>query len=137
MIFHPRFLFGGVRLANIFFVMSIYVSEFRVVVFVTIPELNVHFIFSSSCQQERSCLIYVSCVCLRIVVFNTQCFVFVFCLASACVPYQPVSLNCPFLIARRYISRVYYTQTHDEVKKAFYCCSSYFVILFHVYLLFC
>jgi hypothetical protein len=31
------------------FVMSIYASEFRVVMSVTIPELNVYFIFASRC----------------------------------------------------------------------------------------
>ena len=52
MTFHPRF-FCGVRVANlfimIFFVMSIYVSEFRVVMSVTIHALDVRFSFSSSC----------------------------------------------------------------------------------------
>ena len=34
-----------------------------------------------------SCLIYVICVCLLIVVYNTYCVVFLFCLLSSCVPY--------------------------------------------------
>ena len=34
-----------------------------------------------------SCLIYVICVCLRIVVSNTYCVVFLLCLFSSCVPY--------------------------------------------------
>jgi hypothetical protein len=36
------------------------------------------------------CLIYIICVCLRIVVFNTYCVVFLFCLFSSCVT-LPVS----------------------------------------------
>jgi len=32
-----------------FFVMSIYVSDFRVVMSVTIPALNIQFIFTFSC----------------------------------------------------------------------------------------
>ena len=40
------------------------------------------FFFTCSCLQEGSCLIYIICVCLRIVVFNTYCvviFFFVLC----------------------------------------------------------
>jgi len=38
--------------------------------------------------------------CLRIVVSNTYCVVFLFCLSSS-YPMLPVSLDCPFLIAFR------------------------------------
>ena len=45
--------------------------------------------FSSSCLQERSCLINVICVCLRIVVSNSHCvrfwLVFVWFLFLSCV----------------------------------------------------
>ena len=34
-----------------------------------------------------SCLIYVTCVCLCIVVSNTYCVVFLLCFSSSCVPY--------------------------------------------------
>ena len=34
-----------------------------------------------------SCLIYIICVCLGIVVSNTYCVVFLFCLSSSCVPF--------------------------------------------------
>ena len=140
MTFHPRLFFGGVRVANllliIVFVMSIDVSELCV----TSAALTVQFIFTSSCQQERSCLIYVSCGCLRIVVSNTLCVVFVFCLSSVCVPYLPVTLDCPFLIIPLvYLQRLLHldTQTHNQVKKhILHCCSSYVVILFHVNLFF-
>jgi len=46
---------------------------------------NVRFVFTSSCLLKGSCLIYVICVCLCIVVYNTYCVVFLFCLS--CVPY--------------------------------------------------
>jgi hypothetical protein len=36
---------------------------------------------------EGSCLIYVICACLRIVVFDTYCFAFLLCFSSFCVPY--------------------------------------------------
>ena len=42
-------------------------------------------IFTSSCLQEGSCLIYFIYVCLCIVVSNTYCVVFLFCLSSFCV----------------------------------------------------
>ena len=45
------------------------------------------FVFTSSCLQEGSCLIYVMCVCLHIVVSNTYYVVFLFCFSSSCVPY--------------------------------------------------
>ena len=52
------------------------------------PQKNdVRFVFSSSCLYECSCLIYVSCVCLRIVVSNTHCVVFLLCGSSSCVTY--------------------------------------------------
>ena len=44
---------------------------------------------------------YLCCVCLRIVVSNTYCVMFLFCFSLSCVPYicmLPVSLDCPFLI---------------------------------------
>ena len=48
---------------------------------------NVRFVFSSSCLKEGSCLIYVTCVCLRIVMFKTYCVVFLFSLSTSCVHY--------------------------------------------------
>ena len=44
------------------------------------------FVFTSSCLKEGSCLIYVVCVCLRVVVSNTYYVVFLLCFSS-CVPY--------------------------------------------------
>ena len=63
-------------------------------------ENDVRFVFTSSCLYESACLLYVICVCLRIVVSNTYCVVFLFCML-------PVSLDCPFLIARSVFSNVY------------------------------
>jgi hypothetical protein len=49
-------------------------SEFRVVMSVTISDTNdVRFVFVCICLQEGSCLIYVICDCLRIVVSKTYC----------------------------------------------------------------
>jgi hypothetical protein len=36
---------------------------------------------------QGSCYIYVICICLRIVVSNAYCVVFLLCLSSSCVPY--------------------------------------------------
>jgi hypothetical protein len=46
----------------------------------------VRFVFISSCLYDGSCLIYVMCVWLRIVVSNTYCVVFLLCFSSSCVP---------------------------------------------------
>jgi len=50
---------------------------------------------------KLSCLIYVICVCLRKVVSNTYCVVFLFCFSSSCVPYvvsfsELSMFDCPF-----------------------------------------
>ena len=53
--------------------------------------------------KESSCLIYLICFCLRIVLFNTYCVVFLFCLSPL-----PFSLDCPsILIAPSVFSNVY------------------------------
>ena len=49
-----------------------------------------------------SYLIYVICVCLLIVVFNTYCGVFLLCLSSFCVPYVPSISGYSILIVLRY-----------------------------------
>ena len=46
---------------------------------------DVRFVFASICLQEASCLHYLCC--LRIVVSNTYCVVFLLCFSSFCVPY--------------------------------------------------
>jgi hypothetical protein len=42
---------------------------------------------ASSCLKEGSCLIFVICVSLCIVVFNTYSVVFLICFSSSCIPY--------------------------------------------------
>ena len=59
------------------------------------------FVFAWSCLQNDSCHIYVICFCLRTVVSNTYCVVFLLCLSSSCVPYVASSsglsiIYCPF-----------------------------------------
>ena len=55
---------------------------------------DVQFVFSSSCLQENSCLIYIMCVYLCTKVSNTYCVVYLFCFSSSCV--TCVALDCPF-----------------------------------------
>ena len=45
---------------------------------------TVRFLFTSSCLLERSFLIYVICVCLRIMVTNTYCVVTLICFIVLC-----------------------------------------------------
>ena len=65
-------------------------SEFRVVMS---KKTDVRFVFTFSCLYEDSCLIYVVCACLRIVVSNTYCDVFCFVFLSLVYPMLPVSLD--------------------------------------------
>ena len=53
------------------------------------------FVFTSSCLQEGSCLIYIICVCVRIVVFNTYCVVILF-FVLCCQFLWIVYFNCHF-----------------------------------------
>ena len=48
---------------------------------------NVRFVLTSSGLYEDSCLMYVICVCLRIVMSNIYCVVCLFCFSLSCVPY--------------------------------------------------
>ena len=54
------------------------------------------FVFTSSCLQQGSRLIYVFSVCLLIAVSNIYCVVLCFCLFVFIM--LPVSLDCPFFI---------------------------------------
>ena len=106
--FTPGFLVGSVLLILFrFFVLSEYVSlrsEFRVVMAVTISaqkRFSVRLYLQLFVGGGGSCLIDVICVCLRIVVSNTYCVVFLFCFSSSCVPYvaslSGLSIfDCPF-----------------------------------------
>ena len=50
---------------------------------------------------------YFRYVCLRIVVSNTYCVVFLFCFSSSYVPNVASSLECPFWIAPSVFSNIY------------------------------
>jgi hypothetical protein len=63
-------------------------------------------------NQFGSCLVYVICVCLRIVV---ECFCFV-CLRLV-YSMLPVSLHCSFLIATSVFCNVYYILNRHEVMR--------------------
>ena len=78
-------------------------------------------VFTSSCLWEGSCLIYVIFVCLRIVVSNTYCVVFMLCFSSSCLlyPMLPVSLDCPFLIAPSAFSNLYFIK-HFIIRKSYF-----------------
>jgi hypothetical protein len=60
------------------------------------------FVFISSCLLEGSCLIYVMCVCLRIVMSNTY---YVVCFSSSCWQFLWIIHFC--LIAPSVFSNVY------------------------------
>ena len=69
---------------------------------------NVWFVFTSSCLYEDSRFIYVFCVYLCIMVSNTYCVVFLFCLSSSCVPYIASFSGLSILIASSVFSNIYY-----------------------------
>jgi hypothetical protein len=77
---------------------------------VRFPHKNdVWFVFTFSCLLEDSCLIYVICVCLRIVVSNAYCFMFLlFFFHRLVCRVLPFSLDCPFLVAPSVFSNVYW-----------------------------
>ena len=75
---HLPVFFGRVRVAHILNFLY-YVLSSVVCCRLRFPHKNdVRFVFTSSCLQEGSYLIYVICVCLRIVVSNICCVVFLF-----------------------------------------------------------
>jgi hypothetical protein len=67
----------------------------------SIKRNNVRFIFTSSCLYDGSYLIYVICVCLRIVVSNTYCVVFFLLFVCIVVSstYCTVVFACFFVVA--------------------------------------
>ena len=98
-------------------------------------------VFTSSCLQEGSCLIYVIFVCLRIVVSNTYCVVFFalfFVVLCLVYPMLPVSLDCPFLIAPSAFSNLYFINTllveNLILGLRFFL---FFSLSFFIFLLFC
>ena len=91
-------------------------------------------------------------VCLHIMVSNTYCVVFLFCLSSSCVPYicmLPVSLDCPFLIVvsvflctlHLYVASfsglsIFYCSFSFLVYPTFVCCQFLWIVHFWLSLLF-
>jgi hypothetical protein len=57
-------------------------------------------------EKRCSCLIYIICVCFRMVMSNTYCVVFLFCFSSSLI--LEVSLDCPFFISPSVWSNVYF-----------------------------
>ena len=68
-------------------------------------KIDVRSLFTPSCLLEDQCLIYVICVCLRIVESNLTHIVFFVCLRLV-YHMLPVSLDCPLLIAPSVFSNV-------------------------------
>ena len=114
--FTPRF-FGGVRITHFFyfFVLSYYVST----CWVPWCDVRYHFriktMLGSSLPPPVVCmfvwgssLFYAMSVCLRIVMSNTYCIVFLLVLCFV-YPMLPVSLDYPFLLLLLYSMKVYFT----------------------------
>ena len=75
-----------------------------------IDKNDIRFVFTSSCLQEGSCLIYVICACLCIVVFNTYCAVVFFFLCTQCCQFLwiviivlPLRYSLAFIYIRWFI----------------------------------
>jgi hypothetical protein len=89
---HLRWFFDWVLVAHLFSLLYCSIMCLYVLCSVLWSQLRlqyknyVRFVFISSCLYEGSCLIYVICVWLRIVVSNTYCVVFLLCFSSSCVP---------------------------------------------------
>ena len=60
------------------------------------------------CLQKGPCLLWVVCACLRVVVSNTYCVVFLLCFSQSCVAYDAdfsgLSIfDCPLGVLQRYL----------------------------------
>jgi hypothetical protein len=93
--FHSRFIWWGpcCYYFNVLCcsIMCLYVLSCVLLFQLPFPHKNdFQFVFTSSCLYENSCLIYVICVCLRILVSNTCCVGFLFCFVLC-------TLCCQFL----------------------------------------
>jgi hypothetical protein len=71
-----------------------------------------------------SCIVYGICVCLRIVVSDTYCVVFVYCFSSSCVPYAAsfsglFIFGCPFGILFHLIIDTYSIAWHVNAWQMF------------------
>ena len=89
--FLPRY-FGRIRVAHLFSFLCcpiVFLYALSSVLWspLRFPHRNdFRFVFTSSCSYEGSCLIHVICVCLRLVVSNAYCDVYLLCFPSSCVP---------------------------------------------------
>ena len=72
--------------------------------FSNIPLVGLYFAVESGTNNG---LIYFVCLCLRIVVSNTYCVVFLFAFLRLLYFIMSVSLDCPFLITPSVFSNVY------------------------------
>ena len=108
----PR-CFGGVRATHLFTflccpIMWLYVPSSVFWCTWRFPHKNdVRFDFTSSCLKEGARLIYVICVCLRIVVSNIYCVVFYFCFSSSCVSHVGCFSGLSILISPSVFSNDY------------------------------
>ena len=95
---HLCFFWGRVRVAHLFsflycLIMCLYVLSSMLCCPLCYPHKNDgRFIFAATCLQEGSCLIYVICVCLCIVVSNTYCVVFLFVFVLCTLCFQSLSI---------------------------------------------
>jgi len=115
----PRF-FGGVRVAHLFSflccpIMCLYAMSAVLWFPLRFPHKNeVLFVLTSSCLRDGTCLVWVICVCLCIVVSTTYCVVFLFYFSSSCVPGVASFSGLPFfwLPLEYSITFIYYTYQH-------------------------
>ena len=93
---------------SLFCMLSYYVSvrlEFHVMMSVTISAYK-------RCLNEGSFLICISCVCMHIVLLNTYCAVFLFCLSLFCVS---CTKCCQFLLVVHLWKNKTYTCSLKEI----------------------
>ena len=84
----PVYLVGSVLLIFLVFfccpIMCLYVLSSVLSCRLRFPHTNdVRFVVTCNCLKEGSCHSYAICICLRIVVSNTYCVVFLLCLSSS------------------------------------------------------
>jgi len=110
---HPRF-FWWVRVAHLFSFLYRPITCFYVLSFVLWCSLRLPYKNDAHCSLWKgACLIYVICVCLRIVVSNTYCVVFFFVLCTLCCQFLWIIL---FRLSLRY-SLTFITNTTKLVHK--------------------
>jgi hypothetical protein len=97
-----RILFAGLcTYASIYFTCELNSAQVDFSLYFAINSIKKQIVFTSSC------LIYVVCVCLCIVVPNTYCVVFLFCFSSSCVAFVASFSGLSFLIASSVFANVY------------------------------